>query len=237
MARGGSVTKVRRRARAAYGAGTLEKRGEGWWLRFSDGVGTDRRRWREGPFRTREEATAHRDRGTRLQGTAATPIDQWLTDWALRTSAELYSLERESDADIKRRHVRLHLAPRLVGIRVGDVRVGDLNLLFRNLVESGLKPKTVANIRGTLSSALGDAVADGLLAFNPVRDAKLPRKHRGTLKGRVAPLALRKVLEPDEFGRVVQWCEVNESVSRWAAPLLLMANTGMRRGEALGLRW
>lgn len=231
------MTRARKRARAAYGGGTIEQRGTSWWIRYSEGVGSERKRWRDGPFRSESEAKAQRDRGTPLQGTAATPADEWLMDWAKRTRDELIAVQRESDAAYKFRHVRLHLAPRLRGIRIGDIRAGDLRQMFQNLLDSGMAPKTVSNIRGTLSVALGDAVGDGLLATNPVPDAKLRKHHRGIRKPGPAPWARRKVLEPDELERFVTWCLANEVTNRWAIPLLLIANTGMRRGEALGVAW
>ena len=231
------MSAARRRVRAAYGTGTVEQRGDNWFVRHSEGNGDLRRRWREGPFRSHDEAVAHRDIGKRLRGHTATPTDQWLYDWSDRTVMELYQLGRESDADIKERHVRLHLGPRLAGIRVGDLRVGDLNTLWRRLLDSGLSAKSVTMIRGTLGVALADAVADGLLVSNPVRDSRLPRGHRGSTPRNQAPDVADKVLELDQLQRLTDWCVEHETTNTWALPLLLIADTGMRRGEALGVTW
>lgn len=231
------MTRARKHARNSYGRGTVEKRGSVWFIRHSEGVGDERKRRREGPFQSKEEAVAHRDRGKRLRGTPATVCSVWLLDWAERTKFELYAEERESDANIKHRHIRLHLAPNLDRIRIGDLRVGDLNHLWRQLNDGGLSRKTVNNVRSTLSVALSDAVADGLLDFNPVRDSRLPRQHRGTADQSPAPDALEKVLEDDELQRFLRWCVDNVYRSTWALPLLVIADTGMRRGEALGIHW
>lgn len=231
------MTRARKHARNSYGTGTVEKRGNSWFIRHSEGVGDQRRRWRDGPFHTKEEALAHRDRGKRLRGTPATLCSVWLLEWAERTKAELYEVEREADANIKHRHVRLHLAPYLDRIRIGDLRVGDLNELWRLLKDKGLSRKTINNVKSTLSVAIADAVADGLLNFNPVRDSRLPRLHRGTADQSPAPDALEKVLETEDLMRLLRWCLDNIYTSTWALPLLVITDTGMRRGEALGIHW
>ena len=228
------MSRARKKARSSTGSGTVEHRGNAWFVRRSEGVGEQRRRWRDGPFHTKEEAIAHRDKGKRLRGTPATICSVWLLDWVERTKVELYAEEREADANIKHRHVRLHLAPNLDRIRIGDLRVGDLNHLWRKLNDEGLSRKTINNVKSTLSVALADAVADGLLNVNPVRDSRLPRQHRGTADQSPAPDALEKVLEDDDLLRFLRWCLDNVYQSTWALPLLVIADTGMRRGVGQG---
>jgi len=75
----------------------------------------------------------------------------------------------------------------------------------------------------TLHRALEDAVADGLLRYNPAA-----RAHRGT-----APAALIQVWSSTELRAFLDSVEDEP----WFALWRLAATTGMRRGELRGLCW
>lgn len=89
-----------------------------------------------------------------------------------------------------------------------------------------LSERTRLHIHITLNAALNAAVDEGLIAVNPARRAKAPRPGRRN----VAELhtwtdaELRTFLESAAGDRLA---------SLWR----LLAATGMRRGEALGLKW
>ena len=87
----------------------------------------------------------------------------------------------------------------------------------------GLSPKTVRNVHGVLTRALKDAVRWGHVQRNACDTADPPR-------GRVPEM---RVWTGDDLRRFVK----ATASHRWAAVWILMASTGMRRGEVLGLRW
>jgi hypothetical protein len=127
-----------RSARSEYGRGSLEHRGDCWWVRYSRSKDGSREQRREGPFNSREAAERLRDGGVRLIDDARMSAGAWLLDWSAKTSDPLREDGRRSDAAIKERHVRVHLAPRLEAIRLGDIKVSDLNALYRDLLAAGL---------------------------------------------------------------------------------------------------
>ena len=88
----------------------------------------------------------------------------------------------------------------------------------------GMKPKTVRNIAGVVSSAYLRAIQWGLVTSNPVTHSDLPR-----VKKRIGMALL-----PAEQDRLTQYAR-----GPWCIPVFLeMSNaTGARRGEVLGLRW
>jgi integrase len=86
-----------------------------------------------------------------------------------------------------------------------------------------VKAATVHRVRATPRSALQAAVRKGLIGYNPARDIDLPRTERP----KVRPL------EPAELGKLLDHVNADPLGALYA----VIAATGLRRGEALGLRW
>jgi integrase len=94
--------------------------------------------------------------------------------------------------------------------------------------KGGLKARTVRYIHTIVHAGLGAAVRDGLLAVNPADKADPP-----SAKAAAAPEM--KVWAVDELRAFLERrAQVHDEL--WIAWSLLAA-TGMRRGEALALRW
>ena len=87
----------------------------------------------------------------------------------------------------------------------------------------GLAPKTVRNVHGVLTRAMRDAVRWGHLQRNPCDTADPPR-------GRIPEM---RAWTADDLRRFVKATRSHRLGAIW----MLMATTGMRRGEVLGLRW
>jgi integrase len=91
-----------------------------------------------------------------------------------------------------------------------------------------LSDRSVANALTPLRAVLGAAVADGLLAQNPVEGVVLPRR-RG---GRAYEFQERRFLTREELARLL-----NEVPPKWRALFELLGATGLRISEAIALRW
>ena len=92
---------------------------------------------------------------------------------------------------------------------------------------AGLDPRTVSYIHTILHRALKDAVRWGRLARNPADAADPPRVDQNAGGAHAWDVAtLRKFLDRSR-------AEGDRLYPLW----VLLATTGMRRGEALGLRW
>jgi integrase len=86
-----------------------------------------------------------------------------------------------------------------------------------------LAPKTVRNIHGALHAALGDAVRWDYVARNVAAAADLP-------KGMAPEM---QVWNPEQLRAFLDHVRDDRLYAAW----LLLATTGMRRGEVAGLRW
>ena len=142
-------------------------------------------------------------------------IDEWLGTWcgglAPRTHSDYVSLFKR------------YLTPELRARKLSSLTAGDVQHFVNELVVSGLAPRTVAMAHGAIRTCLNKAVKLGKLPRNVARDAELPRKAHTE----------RKFFGPDEARRF------REAVrgDQWEAFFVLLLFTGIRPGEALGLKW
>lgn len=141
----------------------------------------------------------------------------------------------ESTIASYRKNIRLHVAPQIGELRLDQVTGTRLTALYRKLETSGrfdgaggLAPRTVRYVHTIIHSALGAAVRDGRLAVNPADKATPP-------SARQSASPEMKTWTGEELRRFLDWSEArdDELYPGW----LVLAMTGMRRGEALALRW
>jgi integrase len=169
-------------------------------------------------------------RGTFVRPTRVTLEAFLLDEWLPAKRATL----RPSTANSYDRMIRLYVVPALGATSLSEVDGGMLNALYATLLAHGrtetrrglgpgLAPKTVRNVHGVLARAFRDAVRWGRLVRNPCDAADPPRGAAPEMKAWTA----------DELRAFT----ASTSSHRWAGVWALMATTGMRRGEVLGLRW
>lgn len=122
--------------------------------------------------------------------------------------------------------IEKHLAPSLLGsMRLGTVDRPAVKRLVVDLQEKGLGRKTRANVVGLLRRALTEAIEDGS------HPGPNPATRVATSPAR--PEVEMVVWSSDELQTFLTAIEDHDLYPVYR----LMAATGIRRGEALGLRW
>jgi integrase len=117
----------------------------------------------------------------------------------------------------------MHIFPTLGKKKLVDLSVSDVDKLLSIKTDSGLSPSTVRRIRAVLAQCLDQAIRWELLTRNVATLSRSPKSVRR--EGRtLSPEQARKLLDSLKGHR-------NEAL------YALMLSTGLRRGEALGLRW
>jgi len=133
------------------------------------------------------------------------------------------------------KNVRLHVVPYIGALRLEQLTGTRLTRLYHQLETSGrvdgnggLSARTVRYIATIIHAGLRAAVRDGLLSVNPADKADPP-----AAKAAVSPEM--HVWAADELRAFLDQRALakDELVIAWS----LLVATGMRRGEALGLRW
>jgi len=214
--------------------GSVKQAENGTWYFIVDiGANGERKQTRRRGFSTRKTAQAELTRllGSLEQQTYVAPKRQTLATFL--TETWLPAIEhtiKPGTFESYRRNVRLHVAERPIGRRqLQQVEPSDLNALYAALLRGddehrALAARSVAYIATILHRAFRDAVRWQALSRNPADSADPPRPTGGPEMQTWTGAQLRRFLDHVEGDRL-------------AGAWWLLANTGMRRGEVLGLRW
>jgi integrase len=125
--------------------------------------------------------------------------------------------------------VRAYIKPRLGSVRLQSLTPAQVKKFETDLLIDGAKngrplsPKSVRNVHTTLHRALADALALELVVRNVAAAVKPPRGTPSTVHAWTA----------DEVAAFLDNTDGDRLYPLW----VLLATTGMRRGEALALRW
>lgn len=204
--------------------GSIVRRGKRFWGRISlpqpDGTYRSVSVTRDSRKAVRDEFRSLLDRVDAGQPVidSATPFAEWVDRWA--AGALKASNRRSSTQDQYLSLLRNHAVPVL-----GDTPVGKVTA---SMVESMLVGTTVGassrrSLYAALSACFATAVRDGLIARNPVVLVQRPSP----------PAKGSRTLSADQVKAIVKAAQG----SRIQHFIVLLATTGLRRSEALGLRW
>ena len=149
-------------------------------------------------------------------------VASWLAQW--RESSLAASDRKPTTKSLYGSLSRTHLegAP-IGGKRLDKLKPSDVETLIVELRAKKLSDSTVRQVYTVLRQALDVAVRDDLLASNPVAKVKRP-----TVARREA-----KYLSPTDVTRLL----ASAQTMRYGTAVLVMASTGLRRGEVCGLTW
>lgn len=176
----------------------------------------------KGGFRTKREAEAFAAtvEHSKSQGSYIAPSDARVTigtlstDWLTAHRAAVKPSTYHADESAW----RIHVEPKWGGRTVGSIRRTEVKTWVADL-SATRSATTVKRAHGVLAAILDDAMHDRRIPSNPAREVKTPRK---TSKPR-AYLTHRQV-------------ERLAVASRYPDLIRLLAYTGLRWGEATGMR-
>lgn len=226
------ATSTKRRGRARKGTGSVTPRGERFLAQVDLGWRPDGRRDRRAKtFDTREQADAWLlDIRARADELTKSVADQQLSTylrWWLEHEAPKGKPGRAPLAHTTlegyRSNVERHLIPALGHKRVGELTAADLDAFASRKLQEGCSPSTVNRVRETLRSALSTAVRQDRLTRNVAR--------YGGGVGAAPPPVDR--FSDDELAAILAAARAEHHYTA----ILLLARTGLRVGEACGLRW
>lgn len=240
------TTNTTRRNRTAAPVKSENGTWEFWFDRGpglrSDGEWAERRRVHRRGYRTKAEAVTALDklRVNSREGAFVDPskvtVAEYLNRWldglpgTNAAPATVFSY---------RKNLERHVLPRIGGQRLQSLRAADLKNLYADLQKPGanlrnsdvgLSPRTVRYIHSILHRALSEAVGEELLVVNPSA-----RERLRSPSARMMRSDRMKYWTPDEIEVFLRRSEEEGDRDRALSRLVVM--TGLRRGEALGLRW
>lgn len=172
------------------------------------------------------------DSGRQLGGSSPT-LAKYLLEMWLPKHRKLTNL-KESTFETYKMQILVYINPSIGHLHIDEIRTQHLEDFYINMQSNGrkktlkdgnnsLSSKTVRNLSSVIHKALKDAVRLNQIAFNPSDSA---------LKPKLTPPDV-DFMTPENLMKYVASIQGNRN-----GPVLqLVALTGMRRGELLGLSW
>jgi len=208
-----------------------------WWYRVdigpgmdTDGVHRQRRQRSRGGFATKRDASvalsalaARLGNGSHVDVGRLT-VGAYLEDWLAGKGAL-----RPTTVRSYRAHLDRYLLPHLGHLRLSELRTVDVERMYAAIAkgntgrERPVGPATMRRIHATLQSAMNTAVKRRAVAFNPAAHVELA----------AAPRPRVTVWSPEQVGAFLD----HSAADRLSALYHLIATMGLRRGEAVGVRW
>ncbi len=143
-------------------------------------------------------------------------LDKWLD---VAAKPRLREVTFASYRDLLRRYIPPHLG----AYKLSQLTSVEVQPVYARLQEQGLSARTIRYVHSVLRNALSQAVKWRLLPHNPTELVDLPRQRRQEMRP-LSPVEARAFLEAareDRHGTLFE----------------LLLTTGLRPGEALGLKW
>lgn len=185
--------------------------------------GTKRRVYFYGRTQSEAKGKADAARERVAQGApvrdATRSVSDWLAEWreTFLEASDLAASTKSLYAGLTVRHVE----PVIGRAPLGQVRPSDITRVLLTMERGGSAASTRRNAYAALRAAFDDAIADGLLALNPVLRVRRPK----------ASSAEALSLTVDEVHAFLAGADG----LRYAGVLRLILGTALRRGEALAL--
>ena len=212
--------------RRGRGEGSVTRRADGRWMARVDLGWQDGKRCRKTLYgRTKRDVQdklrvmLHRtDQGLPLVPEQET-VGAFLHRWLKFKKAELRSRSYESYEHL----VRAHLLPGLERVRLAKLTPLDVSAWFRRHHAQGAGARTIQYARSVLRAALNQALRWELVARNAAALSDAPRHETQEIRP----------LSPEEAKALL----ASVAGHRLEALITVAVGLGLRRGEALGLRW
>lgn len=223
--------------RGAKGGGTIRKKTitrngqqyDYWEARVTVGrdPGTGKQIQRSFSGKTQKEvrqkmqaAAVELDAGT-YQEPSKISVGAWLDIWEADYLGDIKPFTKAS----YHTQITNHIKPALGAVKLQALTAPQIQRFYNGLQDGDapLSPKTIKNVHGVLHKALQQAVEIGYIRFNPAGACKLPRVEKAEIK-------------PLDEKQIAFFLEAIRG-HRFEALYAVTLFTGLREGEALGLKW
>lgn len=149
---------------------------------------------------------------------------EWVTTYQGRTGRGI----RATTLEEYRKDLENDAIPFFGRRRLAEIEPRDIKALARRLSDRGLAPATVRVIIAPVRALFATAAEDGLIRSNPCAGIRLAgRRPPGE-----EPEDSKRALTEEQLVRVIE-----ETPEQWRLLVRFLAQTGLRIGELIALRW
>lgn len=208
--------------------GTVTKKGKRWYICYPIGKDANGKRilkWESSWDTKRDAERVLRLRISELEGTFEHKADkstlaEFLEYWLKTCCAPRLAANTVRGYEV---NVRKHIIPYIGKMQLSRIKPRDIQELYSKLADEGLSGTSIRYVHNNLHRAFGYAVKQQLICKNPAEFTEPPRVRKYDASA----------LTPQQVTRLLHGCHGREVY----LPVLLAVSLGLRRGEALGLRW
>lgn len=221
--------------KAANGQGCIRQRKDGSWegrLSIGRDPGTGKLKQKSFYGKTQAEVrkqmtafSADLDKGIYMEPSKLT-VGQWLDIW----HKEYLGGVKHTTVSQYGTQIEIHIKPRIGAVKLTQLTAPMIQSMYNAEKrardadpKAGLSAKSIRNLHGVLHKALHQAVKLGYLRSNPCDACEPPRAE----KHEIQPLST------EEISAFLKACEGHKYEKLYTVVLF----SGMRIGEAMGLRW
>lgn len=145
-------------------------------------------------------------------------LEEYLLEWHKTYTQKL----AETTQQLYKMYIDKHIAPGIGTLRVKEIKPMQLQQFYNEKMKSGMSGNTVGKLHTFLNRALGDAIKNRLIRYNPCEGVEKP-------KSRKNPIG---ICDEDNFFTLLE-----KTKGTYDEICILLAGVcGLRRGEVFGLR-
>ncbi|MFA6848765.1 MAG: tyrosine-type recombinase/integrase [Selenomonadaceae bacterium] len=210
---------------------TYRKRGSTWYCQYVESYDSNNKKIirQKGGFRIKQDAINYAKNaevslrsGSYVNPVDKTTVSEWIDDYI-----KLFCTTQRPNTIASYTNTAKHIKEKIGNKKISDVTVKDVQQLY-NSVEAEISPYTAIQVARVLCMAFKKATESKMIHDNPTIYAKKPKK----------PECEQRVYSTDQIGMLMN--SIHDPASPYRclfAPILLCVTLGLRRGEALGLKW
>lgn len=208
----------------------IYRRGSRYVVTFRDPTGRRRKR----SARTMAEARA-------LKAALATDVargdyrelsdvrfDEYAREWCRTYQGRTGRGIRETTLEEYRKDLELDVIPFFGRMRLAEVEPRHIKSLAQSIAHRGVAPATVRTVMAPVRALFATAAEEGLIRSNPCAGIRLAGRRPLSEE----PLETKRALTEEQLARVIE-----ETPEEWRLFIRFLAQTGVRIGEAIALRW
>jgi integrase len=152
----------------------------------------------------------------------------WIETYAGRTKR---GFEEETRTEY-RRSITDDALPLWEDVPMSEIDQAEIRRLYKAMLDNGKSHPAMKKTRGALSPLFNTAIEDRVIEFNPVSGVKIPAPRKTDSEDEDEDEERRKALKRGELSAFLRAVDPD-----WRLFFEFLTVTGLRIGEAIGLRW